>query len=195
MLAPNSGGSLQHVARYLSILGHPFIVIPASIAALAVLRGGDLRSALVVAGVFAAASVAILVGIRAGRFNNFDVSERERRPSFYLLVTAGTAALAFRFRDQPQALLACVCAGVVLVCCTLINRWTKISLHTAFSLYAAGLWGTWSLVAGITALPIAASIGWSRVRLGRHSKAEVYAGVVVGIAAALCMVSFGRLLR
>lgn len=194
-MAPQVRAPLDHVARYLSIVGHPFAIIPASIGALAVLRGGDLRAALAVAAVFAVVSVAIVVGIRAGRFNDFDVSERERRPRFYVLLTAATVALAFRFRDQPQARLACVSAGAMLLCCTVINRWTKVSLHTAFALYAAGLWCTWSLAAGVAALPIAASIGWSRVRLGRHSKGEVYAGMLVGIAAALGMVLASILVR
>lgn len=65
-----------------SILGHPFVVLPASIGALAVLRGGDLRTALALAVVFVVVSLAVVLGVRAARFNDFDVSQRERRPGF-----------------------------------------------------------------------------------------------------------------
>src|SRR5438045_1708710 len=80
----------DRVARYLSIIGHPFIVLPASIAALSALKGSDTRAAAGLAAIFIAVSVVLLLGIRAGRFNDFDVSERERRPGFYVLMTAGT---------------------------------------------------------------------------------------------------------
>jgi len=185
MLAPSTDGSVRQIARYLSILGHPFIVIPASVGALAVLRGGDLRSALAVAAVFLAVSLAIVAGIRAGRFNDFDVSERERRPGFYLLMAGGTIALAFWLRQDPRAFRACWIAGVVLGACGVLNRWSKVSLHTVFSLYAAGLWGAWSPAAGLIALATGAAIAWSRVHLGRHSLNEVLAGAAVGVVAGI----------
>jgi hypothetical protein len=188
MLAPEADAPLHHVARYLSVLGHPFIVIPASVAALAVLRGGEVRSALLVAGVFVAVSVAIVVGIRAGRFNDFDVSERERRPGYYALLTGGAVALALWLRQDVPAFRTCVIAAVVLATCGVLNRWLKVSLHTAFSLYAVALWGVWSPAAGLVALPIAASVAWSRVHLGRHVVAEVFTGAALGLAAGMAVV-------
>src|SRR5690349_12677122 len=65
---------LHAVARFLSIVGHPFLVLPASIGAIAVLRGGDPRTALALAAAFLVVSLAIVLGVRAGRFNDFDVS-------------------------------------------------------------------------------------------------------------------------
>jgi pimeloyl-ACP methyl ester carboxylesterase/membrane-associated phospholipid phosphatase len=181
-----------HVARYVSVAGHPFIVLPVSVGALSVLRGGDTRAAAVIAGLFVVLSIAILVGIRTGRFNNFDVSEGQRRPRFYVLVIAATVALGFRFRDNPEALAACTIAAAVLIGCGLLNRWVKASLHTAFALYAAGLWGAWSIGAGFVALAIAALIAWSRIRLCRHSRTEVLVGAGIGIAAALCLILVAR---
>ncbi len=175
-------------ARYLSIAGHPFIVLPASVAALSVLRGGDARAAAGLAALFVVVSIAVLVGIRQGRFNDFDVSERKRRPGFYAVATTGTVMLGILQRDNPGALRACLIAAAVLAVCGVLNRWTKASLHTAFALYAAGFWAAWSMSAGLAALPIAAAIGWSRVRLGRHTLAEVFAGAAVGLVAASCFV-------
>jgi membrane-associated phospholipid phosphatase len=71
-----------------------------------------------------------------------------------------------------------------------LNHWAKASLHTVFALYAAGLWGAWSIGAGIVAVPLAASVAWSRVRLGRHSCKEVLAGATVGLAAAFALLGF-----
>lgn len=187
MSAASNDGALDRVARYLSIVGHPYIVIPASIAAIAILRGGDARAALGVAVAFAVVSVVVLIGVRAGRFKDFDVSERRQRPGFYLVMTAATLALAFWLRADAQAFRACLIAGALLAACGVLNRWLKASLHTAFSLYAAGFWAAWSLAAGLIALPIAAAVAWSRVRLGRHSAREVLVGGVVGFVAGLCL--------
>lgn len=190
METPDSASAqpIDRFARYLSILGHPFIVIPASIAAISVLRGDRPHAAASVAALFVAFSAAVLVGIKAGRFNDFDVSDRRRRPSFYVLMTAGTVALGVWLRDKPEAFRACAVAAAVLVSCSVINRWMKPSLHAAFSLYAVGLWGAWSAGAGLAALPVAAAVGWSRIRLRRHTPKEVVVGSVVGLVAAACFV-------
>jgi hypothetical protein len=190
MAVLRAAGPIQRLARYLSIVGHPFIVIPMSVAAVSVLRGGDTRAAASVALLFLAVSIGVLFGIRAGRFNDFDVSERQRRPSFYVMLTGATLGLAVWLREQPGALRACALAGAALAVCGLLNRWTKASLHTAFALYAAGLWGAWSVSAGRVALLIAVAVAWSRVRLGRHSWNEVAVGAAVGLVAGACLVSF-----
>lgn len=181
---------IDRLARYLSVLGHPFLVLPASIGAVSALRGGDTRAGVGLAVLFIVISAAIVVGIRAGRFNDFDVSERQRRPGFYVLITAGTVALGFWLRDQPEALHTCVIAGALLIACGLLNRWTKASLHTAFSLYAAGFWGAWSISAGLVVLVLAAAVGWSRIRLGRHSTTEVLVGAGLGLVAGASLMSF-----
>jgi membrane-associated phospholipid phosphatase len=183
--------TLTHgIARYLSVMGHPFIIIPASMGTVSILRGGETRTALGLAVTFVAVSVAIVLGIKAGRFNDFDVSERQRRPAFYVLLTGATVALGVWLRDDPGALRACTIAGAVLAACGLLNRWTKASLHTAFSLYAAGFWGAWSVSAGLLALPMAALVAWSRARLGRHSWSEIATGAAVGLVAACCLMLF-----
>ena len=185
LAAPADG--LYPLARYLSILGHPFLVLPATVAAVSVLRGGSARSGLLLAAVFLGVSAAVVAGIRAGRFNDFDVSQRERRPGFYLLVIAGTAALAQSLRGDAQAVRACLSAGALLLACGVVNRWLKASLHTAFALYAAGFWSAWSLPAGFLALPLAAAVAWSRLRLRRHSPGEVLAGAALGLLAAVAL--------
>jgi hypothetical protein len=179
---------LRALALYLSILGHPFIVLPASLGALALLRGDDPRTALILALVFVVVSLALVLGVRAGRFNDFDVSQRERRPGFYVLVILATVVLAARLRGEPRAFWACVAAGATLSACGLLNRWIKASLHTAFALYATGLWCAWSLAAGCLGLPLAAAIAWSRLHLRRHSVPEVLAGATVGVAAGAALV-------
>jgi membrane-associated phospholipid phosphatase len=183
--AAPSADAVHQLARYLSVVGHPFVVLPTSVAAVSLLRGGDVRSGALQ--VFLVVSVLVVAGIKAGRFNDFDVSERERRPGFYLLVISGTAALAYWLRGDAGAVRACLSAGALLLVCGLVNRWIKASLHTAFSLYAAGFWAAWSPSAGLLVLTLAAAVAWSRIHLGRHTKAEVLVGAALGLVAALAL--------
>jgi membrane-associated phospholipid phosphatase len=175
---------LDRFARHLSGFGHPFVVVPCSVAAISILRGDAPHAAASVAALFIAMTVAVVVGVKAGRFNDFDVSERSRRPGFYVLIIGGTVALGFWLRDEPEAFGACVVAAAVLVVCGVVNRWMKPSLHAAFSLYAVGLWGAWSIAAGLAAIPVAAAIAWSRIRLHRHTPREVVVGTGIGLVAA-----------
>ena len=185
-----SAAPLSFLARLLSIAGHPFLVLPASVTAVSALRGGGARAGLLLGGVFLAVSLAIIAGIKAGRFNDFDVSRRERRPGFYLLVSAGTAALAVSLRGDAQAVRACLSAGALLVACGVANRWLKASLHTAFALYAVGYWAAcWPGTAAV-ALPLASAVAWSRIHLRRHSLAEVLAGAVLGLVAGVSLLLF-----
>lgn len=72
-------------------------------------------------------------------------------------------------------------AGAVLGACGVANRWLKVSLRAAVALYAAALWDAWSVTTALVALPLAASVGWSRVQLGRHSWREVGCGMAIGL--------------
>lgn len=178
---------VQRLARYLSIIGHPFIALPASVGAVSALNDADERAAVRLGVVFVVVSACVVMGMATGRFNDFDVSERQRRPAFYALVTGATLALGAGLRDEPGALATCSVAAAVLAVCGVLNRRTKASLHTAFALYAAGLWGAWCISAGLAALPIAAAVAWSRVRLGRHTWSEVGCGALVGVVGGVCL--------
>jgi hypothetical protein len=176
-----SARTVDLLARCLSIGGHPFVAIPASLGAMTVLRETDARAVSTIAVVLLALALAILAGVRAGRFNDFDVSDRQRRPAFFAVLALGTLAMSFWVRDDAEALRACLIASAIIGGCGLLNRWMKVSLHTAFALYAAGLWGTWAVGAALAALPLAGAVAWSRVHLRRHLWREVGAGALFGL--------------
>jgi membrane-associated phospholipid phosphatase len=185
-----SSPTLRHqVARWISILGHPFVLIPALVAAVTVPWMPPERAARIVGTVLLFSIVPMLLlmarRVRSGAWTNYDVSVREQRTGMYpaafaiasatLLVLAGTGA--------PPPILRGVLANVLLIgLAWLVNLRLKISLHTAFAVFtAAALFGmSRGLAAGCLALALA--IAWSRLELGRHTLPEVIGGALLGAA-------------
>lgn len=184
---PQSSRTVRHeVARWISILGHPFILIPALVAAVTIPWLPPQQAARIV-GIVVLVSIVpmfLLIArrVRAGAWTNYDVSVREQRSGMYPLALAITAAtvLALAWARVPRPILQGVLAILLLIgIAALVNLWLKISLHTAFAVFTAlALLPNRGLVAG--ALLLAAAIAWSRLELGRHTLAEVIGGAVLG---------------
>ena len=56
----------------------------------------------------------------------------------------------------------------------------KISFHAAVAAGALGILALAFGQAALLAAPLLGLIGWARVRLGAHTPAQVYAGVLIG---------------
>ncbi|MGC5028386.1 phosphatase PAP2 family protein [Micromonospora sp. DT229] len=125
----------------------------------------------------------ILGGVRRGRLTDHHIRVREQRrvPLLFGLgsVAAGLALLAVL--GAPRPVLALVAAGLVgLLVAVTVSHWWKMSIHSAV---AAGTlvvlvvtFGTWLLLA----TPLLGLVGWSRVRLGDHTPAQVLTGGLLG---------------
>ncbi|HEY6492893.1 MAG TPA: hypothetical protein VIZ43_06435 [Trebonia sp.] len=130
----------------------------------------------------------VLLGVRLRLWTDFHVRVREQR--FVPIAVAMAANLAgvalLGALGAPHALIALILA----VLCTLVaglvitTRW-KISGHAIAAGFTAtvltGVCGPW-LLAAFLAVPL---IGWSRVILGDHDRAQVIGGTLLGVAAAL----------
>jgi membrane-associated phospholipid phosphatase len=178
----------REVARWISILGHPFVLIPGLVAAVTVRRLPPKQAAFIVGAVVLLSIVPMLLliarRVRAGAWTNYDVSVREQRAGMYpaaLAITIATA-LVLAWAQVPRPILRGVLAILLLIgCAALINLWLKISLHTAFAVFTAfALLPSRGLVAAVLVLALA--IAWSRIELGRHTLVEVVGGAVLGAA-------------
>ncbi|MEV6691193.1 phosphatase PAP2 family protein [Micromonospora sp. NPDC051196] len=125
----------------------------------------------------------ILGGVRRGRLTDHHVRVREQRrvPLLFGLgsVAAGLALLSVL--GAPRPVLALVAAGLVgLVVAVTVSHWWKMSIHSAVAVGALVIlmvtFGAWLLVA----TPLLGLVGWSRVRLGDHTPAQVLAGGALG---------------
>jgi membrane-associated phospholipid phosphatase len=120
---------------------------------------------------------------RRGVVSDLDVQQREERarPLAGTLAAMFTAVVILRVASAPPALLAVTGAQLAQTALVLIItlRW-KISVHgaavaacVALLLYVVGHQAALALLA----LPL---VGWSRVRLHRHTPAQTVAGALLG---------------
>lgn len=172
---------MQALARALSILGHPVVVLPLA-AWLAADRDADVRT-LAGLGAFGAAVLAwSWWQVRRGRWGHVDASGTTERRSlnlFLIVLFAVGTALAWRFAP-PEVAWAIGLSLPIIALALLGARWCKLSLHVAFATYAALLlWriGPWAVLCGLC---VAALLAWSRLALARHAPRDLVAGALAG---------------
>lgn len=129
----------------------------------------------------------LLYGVRTGRFSHVDVSRREERGAFFAAALVATAAATgfLYFTHAPAAAVFGVGISFALILvASAVNRRIKASLHTAFAILAAAVVGPEHPLLLTAFGGMAAAVAWSRLALGRHDRAEVVVGAVLGCLAA-----------
>jgi len=181
----------KQLARAVSILGHPLLVLPCSILLLAVDDGGDVRQLSRLAAGFAAFAVLVLSyswwQVRRQRWAHVDASERGERRSlnlFLLLALAISAPLAWQAGLRDLA-LGLGLSATMIAAALLSARWWTLSLHVAFAVFAAMLLLRAGAFAAVLGLIFAALVAWSRLQLARHARRDLVAGAIAGAGAGL----------
>lgn len=173
---------MQALARTLSIMGHPVVVLPVALWLATPRTGSDAATFAGLAGFGA-----VVVGwswwqVRRGRWAHVDASaHRERRSlsTFVLVLFAVGALLAWRLAP-PAIAWAIACALPIIVLAMLSARWCKLSLHVAFAVYAALLLARLGTAAWLAGLCFSGVLAWSRLALARHAPRDLAAGAAAG---------------
>ena len=180
------------IAKIISVIGHPFVLLALTVLISAV-SALPLGRALTIGGITVLLTVFPLLFIirrqvSAGKWSDHDVSDAAERRSFYpvLILIVALSLVIFYLLGFPRGLLLGMLISLaLLVAAMVINRRSKISLHLIFavyfavSLFAVGFW------IGAIFLLLAAAVGWSRVKLARHTGAQVLSGAILGAAAGI----------
>lgn len=131
--------------------------------------------------------------VRRNVFSDIDVSRREQRPLFFVFVTFVSLLYLFSLfiLRGPEALYIAV-GGILgsAIILGFVNQRVKASLHvasisaflTSLSLLYGGIHLFW-----LAMIPI---VGWSRVRIKRHTVSETVVGGIMGVMLTL-IVYFG----
>ena len=180
---------VRRIAWWISQVGHPLVLAAVTISFVAFrLLPPDTAtktSATFIAVTVVPLLVLILAGVRRGKWSDADVSVRQERRGFYprALAVFVLSTIAMYVAGMPHFVIrGSVAATAMVAVAMLINFRLKVSLHAAFSFFAAVAVWLVSIPAGVVAFCAAVLICWSRVVLGRHSVVETIAGAALGMA-------------
>lgn len=185
---------LMPLARAVSILGHPLLVLP--LAALALMLTRRVAPSALLTTMAAMLTLAALLmlwsrrQVARRRWAHVDASapgERRTLNRSALAVLALVCMAAWLAGATGLALGAGLSAGILLAALASAGL-CHLSLHVAFACFAAGIAWTASPALGAAFALLAAGVAWSRLSLARHVPRDLVAGACAGSAAALAFV-------
>ncbi len=176
------------LARVLSVIGHPVVVLPVAVVVSGGARGVPASTRSTTIGVTVGIGLVVLVfsavRVRLGHWKHVDASqpaERNQLNGFTAVLLFGAALAGFLSPGgSPDLYLWPACSGAVVLAAIVLRRRLKLSQHVAFNLFAA-LAVLPSVGAALALVGLTGAVAWSRLKLGRHTRAEIGVGTVVGL--------------
>lgn len=185
------------VARAVSIMGHPLVLLPVAALIAASEQGAQLQQLRFIGFTLAVLALIVLgyswLQVRSGRWSHVDASVRSERKSLNAFLGAlcfVSAVLLWLLTERTQMAIAVALVGALITIGLLTAAWVKISLHAMFAAFATAL--LWpNSVALVVGVIVTAAIVWSRLVLGRHVMADVFVGLFLGTAAGVLFQMYG----
>jgi membrane-associated phospholipid phosphatase len=181
---------VQKLARCISWIGHPLVLVTASVGIVVStqLPAGSALAILAVLFLSTIAPVGLLLffGLRSGRWRDADVSVRTERRRFYpvaIPLSAAGTGLTWLIGAPGYILRGALITLIVLIVAGISNVWFKISLHALFAGYCAVVLFRVNWLYGSFMTMLALLVVWSRLFLKRHTIAETFAGLGLGLLA------------
>jgi hypothetical protein len=177
----------MRAARWLSIIFHPFVMVGvlAGTAAAARQTGAEAMTSVAIVLAFTVVPLLVLMirQVRKGAWENVDASNTAERPVLYLVAGIGLAALiAYLVLGSPEAFMlrGVVATLIMLAVCAVATRWIKVSVHMAFAAFVATLLTLSGSIVGYAIVMVVPPLAWARLKLRRHTPAEVAVGSFIG---------------
>ena len=168
---------------------HPLIVLPLAGIFVLFYNGLNLVESIgwVSLWIMSAMIPTALVAWRTGD-KGFDIISRKQRNKSYIVgVTSLALSLVLSsLMYAPTAVteLGYFALGAVIIF-GLANKFTKVSVHTGSIAFVAGGFLTKTLAIGMLSIILTVPVGWSRVKLDRHSRNQVIHGAILGFTCGL----------
>lgn len=188
MMQPNTSKA-DRMAEIISYVFHPLLIVVPTLVIAMVRLGSTLGQAifwtvLSVAIVNLPMALWLFWGVRSGKYSDASVSIREQRTSIYAV--GGTCLVILLtvliIGKAPVVIIACLVSSVLATALGYwINRYTKLSLHSAAmaGCTAVLLW-TAPLIGVVMAI-FAPLVGWARIRLKHHTPVQILIGWMVSM--------------
>lgn len=193
------GTRADQFAEVVSLVFHPLIVVIPTMVIAIIQRGNTIWQSifwtlLAVCVVNLPMAILIFYGVRSGRYSDPSVSIREQRTSIYAVggLFLVILLMILIIGKAPMILTACLVSAVLSTAIAyVINRSTKLSLHSAAM---AGC--TTVLLLSVPALGLGMAVftplvGWARIRLKHHTPVQILIGWMVPM---LCVLTVFHLL-
>lgn len=184
-----NAATADKLAQVVSYVFLPLLVVIPTLVIAMVRLGSTLGQAIfwtVLSIVIVNLPMAILLfwGVRSGKYSDASVSIREQRTSIYAVGGACLVILlaVLVIGKAPVVIIACLISAVIATALGYwINRYTKLSLHSAAmaGCTAVLLW-TAPLIGVIMAI-FAPLVGWARIRLKHHTPVQILIGWMVSM--------------
>lgn len=177
-----------YLAKFISTVGHPLLTLPVFILT-AMLSSGHskhsiLISIVIIGGIFIPLILRMFIKSRNGSYTNFDVSNQKQRYSlftFAIPLLSCVTLLLFLTHQSINLNISILFALLLAILSYIINFRIKSSLHVSLNIYLSALIFTTNAKLGIFVFLFTALLGWSRVKLGRHTFKEVVCGAIIGV--------------
>ena len=188
MMQPNTSRA-DKMAEIISYIFHPLLIVIPTLVIAMVQLGSMVWEAifwtvLSIAIVNLPMALLLFWGVRSGKYSDASVSIREQRTSIYAV--GGTCLVILLavliIGKAPVVIIACLVSAVIAtVLGYVINRYTKLSLHSAAiaGCTAVLLW-TAPLI-GVVMVVCAPLVGWARIRLKHHTPVQILIGWMVSM--------------
>ncbi len=125
-------------------------------------------------------SVWIFYNVKAGKYQNLDVSNRIQRKTLYIFVNSAIVIyLLYDYFVKERFDVMMFYLLVLLVIMQISNLFIKSSMHTALNLFVAALFLSQNFWLGIFWLGITILVGVSRILVKRHTPKEVLMGFLL----------------
>lgn len=188
---------LEKLAQAISNLAHPLLTFPIFIVYQLFTHETFPKalglSGLIVLVLFIPIALSLYLGTKKGKYTNFDVSDREQRKGFFplVLILFVLLILVLYTTHQPAYILRpFLFAFALMSLCYAANFYSKVSLHTALTLFLSCLVFAINPIFGFLMFFFTCMMAWSRWYLKRHSIAEILWGAVIGSCVGLTYILY-----
>ena len=179
----------NRIAEIISYVFHPLLVVIPTLVIAMVRLGSTLGQAifwtvLSIAIVNVPMALLLFWGVRSGKYSDASVSVREQRTSIYAVGGACLVILlaVLIIGKAPVVIIACLISAVIATALGYwINRYTKLSLHSAAMAGCTAVLLWTAPMIGVIMAVFAPLVGWARIRLKHHTPVQILIGWMVSM--------------
>jgi membrane-associated phospholipid phosphatase len=192
--------NLLLVARIISTLGHPLLLLAVSSAVIAFRSYDSARASVVSSVIIGVVIIPVTIHnvwkTKTKAYTNFDVSDQQQRKSFYkvgLLLLAIATAVLFFIPDATGFFIGTLFAFLMMLTSALVNLKIKSSLHTSVCMYLIFVYGLFNITLALVMFGFTIIVAGSRLVLKRHTETEVMVGALIGVCFGMMLVWWERI--